>query len=157
MAKIKTRETVSYDRAKKLMSRGNDLLDPRDLHHCPLILPRYVPPLEATDYELKRAKECDESVVPLLPATVQDLYDATGNLLSDGGELLYEIESYQDEAFFRHEQATGEAAWFWFTRVELTSGTDFLKQSQTLANVLASIYAGRIMPRVYEEARDELA
>ena len=109
-----------------------------------------------TEEEMCRAKELGQRLILCGPITMEWMHDRLGNELG-GGKLLYDIDWYKDEAFYRKVVM---ADWHWrFTAegvIEDSLDENYLAQTRLLATYLKEqVYDGEPLPKLYADAIEE--
>lgn len=158
--KSRVNSALSLAEVQQLLFRGSDLLDPRQVKSCPIVVPSKLPALMVTEEEVRRAKTLGHSLVLFLPVTAKQLYGATDNKLSDGGQLLYSDWSIKPKQDFGvKEMQFAKPTWAFIIQAPIPSSTglNFLAQTKMRAEYLENqVYDGQPLPQVYREAVEEL-
>ncbi|MDD3774045.1 MAG: hypothetical protein PHW50_02075 [Patescibacteria group bacterium] len=125
-----------------------------------------IPEIPFTKAELERARELNQILILRLSMSIKQVNEQLSGKLKDGQKLLYRFDPstgkleedcwYEDESFYKTEQARGGWALVSRELVPETTSKNYLEQTQSLVDYLTNqVFSGATLPSEYQESINE--
>ncbi len=159
-------KSATIEKAKELF--GTDFLGPDQIKKALgfEVDPNAIPNIKFSQEELERAKELDQYLILRMdrdgngtPLTMEHLVNAMQPVFTadDKGKILYGVDWYPDEPFYKTETPRMKWALVSKSPVPDSTSANYLKQSEVIAAYLKNtVFRGQTIPPEYQAAFTEL-